>query len=76
MCQIKTITVSCLASFLLLLMMSCAHTCSQQREGPFLLLEESSFDFGQIESGAVVAHVFKFQNCGTDTLRIKRVRGT
>jgi hypothetical protein len=60
----------------LFLLLSCAHNCNQQGEGAFLVLEEDTHDFGQITSGEVVSHVFKFQNCGTDTLRIKRVRGT
>ena len=61
---------------LLLIMISCVHNCAQQGEGPLLVLEEESYDFGEVKSGAVVAHVFEFQNCGSDTLRIKRVRGT
>jgi hypothetical protein len=76
MVKIKLAGASGLAILLLAMMLSCATTCAQQGEGPLLSLEAESFDFGKIEEGAVVAHVFDFQNCGSDTLHIERVRGT
>jgi len=76
MVKIKLAGAPSLAILLLIMSMSCAHTCSQQADGPLLSLEEESYDFGKIEEGTVVAHVFDFQNCGSDTLHIERVRGT
>ena len=76
MINIKTAGVLYVVVLLAMLTLSCAHTCSQQAEGPLLVLEEESYDFGKIEENSVVAHVFKFQNCGSDTLHIQRVRGT
>jgi hypothetical protein len=54
----------------------CYMKCEETVEGPLLVLDEVSFDFGEAEEGAVLTHVFNFNNCGNDTLRIKRVRGT
>jgi hypothetical protein len=76
MAKIKLAGASFLVILLLIMLMSCAHTCAQQADGPFLAFEEESFDFGKIEEGTVAAHVFKFQNCGSDTLHIQRVRAT
>jgi hypothetical protein len=63
-------------SLIVMMLFSCVHQCAIQGEGALLVFEENSYDFGEIKSGEVVSHVFKFQNCGSDTLRIKRVRGT
>ena len=41
--------------------------------GPKMKFTESEFDFGEIEAGEVVEHVFTFENTGTDTLRISQV---
>ncbi len=54
----------------------CYLKCQESGEGPLMVLEEESFNFGEVEEGVVLTHVFNFKNCGTDTLRIKRVRGT
>ena len=54
----------------------CYLKCQETGEGPLMVLEEEAFDFGEVEEGLVLTHVFNFENCGTDTLRIKRVRGT
>ena len=54
----------------------CYVKCQESGEGALLVLEEESFDFGEAEEGTVLTHVFNFQNCGDDTLRIRRVRGT
>jgi len=37
---------------------------------------EESHDFGEIEEGAVVEHVFKFSNSGDVALEIKKVKGS
>jgi len=41
--------------------------------GPVITFDESSFNFGVIESGAVVSHIFKFKNTGKSPLIIKNV---
>ncbi len=41
--------------------------------GPVITFDESSFDFGVIEPGAVVSHIFKFKNTGKLPLIIKDV---
>lgn len=43
--------------------------------GAIIEFENDKFDFGDIEEGKVVYHVFKLTNVGNDTLRIKRVDG-
>lgn len=35
-----------------------------------------SYDFGEIEEGTVVEHVFKFKNSGNAALEIKKVKGS
>ena len=37
---------------------------------------ESEFDFGEVEQGEKVSHVFKVRNEGQEVLHIKRVRGS
>ncbi|MBN1142266.1 MAG: DUF1573 domain-containing protein [Deltaproteobacteria bacterium] len=41
---------------------------------PKLVLEQPSFDFGQIYSGEKVIHVFKFRNAGEAPLILEKVR--
>ena len=48
-------------------------TSVNQVAGPQLVFEEERFDFGTIEPGQVVDHVFQFRNVGLDTLHIKKV---
>ena len=62
--------------FTLLFLQSCWLNCRDTEEGPIMVLEENSYSFGEIEEGTVVVHVFNFKNCGSDTLIIRRVRGT
>jgi hypothetical protein len=38
--------------------------------------EEERYYFGKVSQGAVVEHIFKFKNIGTDTLLIDRVETT
>ncbi|HFC01088.1 MAG TPA: DUF1573 domain-containing protein [Phaeodactylibacter sp.] len=38
--------------------------------------EETSFDFGTIESGDKVSHTYKFKNTGTEPLIIKKAKGS
>jgi hypothetical protein len=44
-----------------------------QTSGPRLVFEEETFDFGTIEPGRVVEHVFLFRNAGSDTVFIRNV---
>jgi hypothetical protein len=39
-----------------------------------LLFEETSYDFGILDSDSVVSHVFKFKNISNDTIKINRVQ--
>lgn len=41
-----------------------------------IVFEEQSHDFGDINQGDVVKHVFKFKNVGDDTLRLSNVAVT
>jgi hypothetical protein len=41
--------------------------------GPRMSFSDKSIDFGEIISGEVVEHVYRFENTGTDTLRIATV---
>src|SRR5262245_52891898 len=43
-------------------------------KGAKIQFQESSFDFGTVEQGSAVKHVFKFKNVGSDTLRIEQVK--
>ena len=47
-----------------------------EAQGPQMTLAEKSFHFGEIEEGKAAIHVFKFENTGTDTLRIEKVHGS
>ena len=46
------------------------------KNGPQMQFEEETFDFGAIEQGQVVEHVFHFRNVGLDTLHISKVRSS
>jgi hypothetical protein len=43
-------------------------------KGPKIEFEESSFDWGTVQQGSQVKHIFKFKNVGSDTLKIDRVK--
>lgn len=45
-------------------------------DGPHMQFEEETFDFGTIEEGQIVEHVFHFRNVGLDTLHISKVRSS
>jgi hypothetical protein len=59
---------------LMLLLSNCEHRCLEN--GKLLVLNEENYDFGEVEEGTAISHVFEFNNCADDTLRISRVRGT
>lgn len=43
---------------------------------PRLEFEEMEHDFGVINEGDTVTHVYRFRNTGSDTLRIGKVRAS
>jgi Protein of unknown function (DUF1573) len=43
---------------------------------PRLLVERPVFDFGEVDQGVTVEHVFKLRNGGGDPLRIEQVKST
>jgi hypothetical protein len=45
-------------------------------KGPVLTLEKTAHDFGDIQQGEVVEHVFKFTNTGTEPLIITNVQAS
>jgi hypothetical protein len=45
-------------------------------KGPVLTLEKTSHDFGDIQQGEVVEHVFKFTNTGNEPLIITNVQAS
>jgi hypothetical protein len=44
-----------------------------RKPGAEIVFDEINHDFGQIEQGTVVTHIFNFENIGADTLKIARV---
>lgn len=44
--------------------------------GPHIVFEETSFDFGDIHQGDKVEHIFSFQNQGTEPLLLSNVATT
>ena len=75
--KIKRISILLVVSvFTIIFFQYCYLKCQETGEGALMVLEEEAFSFGEVEEGVVLTHVFNFQNCGTDTLRIRRVRGT
>ncbi|MDB5261822.1 MAG: hypothetical protein JWQ14_1103 [Adhaeribacter sp.] len=45
-------------------------------DGPVLTFAETKFDFGNIQEGEVVKHIYKFRNTGNQPLLISEVRVT
>jgi hypothetical protein len=41
---------------------------------PSIVFEEVSHDFGNVDEGEVLEHVFSFRNAGTDVLIINSVK--
>ena len=40
---------------------------------PRLKFDVEQFDFGEIDEGQLVNHIYRFRNTGNDTLRITRI---
>ena len=51
----------------------CSGSLASAERAAKIKFTEDSFDFGKIEQGEVLTHVFVFQNTGEETLKIKRV---
>ena len=47
----------------------------KEYSGAVIEFEKSEHDFGTVEAGKIVEHIFKFTNIGNDTLYIKKVDG-
>jgi len=47
-----------------------------QADGPAITFEQTSFDFGEIQQGDKVEHIFKFENTGNQPLIITNVQTT
>jgi hypothetical protein len=43
---------------------------------PHVVVDAAVYDFGSVEQGAPVEHVFRLRNTGTDALRVDHVKGT
>ena len=46
---------------------------AQQAEGPRIVIEEKSFDAGEIKEGAVIEYTFTVKNRGDEVLEIRKV---
>lgn len=53
-----------------------AQTDNESKNGPVITFVESSYDFGDINQGDKVTHVFKFENTGTEPLILSNVNTT
>ena len=47
---------------------------AQNPKGPSIRFEKTEIDFGQVPPDSVLHYTFVFQNTGTDTLSILKVR--
>lgn len=66
-----------LASFLLITLSLVGFAQeTAQLSGPQITFAEKSFDFGEINQGDRVEHVFEFENTGTEPLVLSDVRTT
>lgn len=66
-------------SFLILALASFAQedkVFDEPANGPKIVFQESSFDFGDITQGDVVEHVFTFENTGNQPLILSNVQTT
>lgn len=59
---------------LALVLSAAAIACGQQ--GPRISVAEPLFDFGPVEAGAVLEHVFEIRNTGDGVLEIRSVEPT
>jgi hypothetical protein len=47
---------------------------TENKQGPIIKFEETSYDFGTIEENSYATHIFKFTNVGDQPLVLKNVR--
>lgn len=66
--------ISCLVVFAVFVFSAHLLMAADDVKGAKIEFEESSYDWGTVQQGSKVKHVFKFKNIGTDTLRIARVK--
>ncbi len=62
------------AAVAFLVLLSLCVLAQDQNAGAKVYLENESFDFGWIPSGATVSHAFTLYSHGTDSLKILKVR--
>ena len=48
----------------------------QDGKGAKIKLAERSYDFGEVDQGVIVDHVFKLTNVGDGVLRIRKLKGS
>ena len=53
-----------------------AHVARAEDGAPRAVVEAPVHDFGQVERGVPIDHVFKVKNTGTGWMRIDHVKGT
>ena len=71
MSGIKVVILSFVFISLILFIQVCQDL--PREPGARLVFEEEKYDFGKVEQGVVLTHVFDFENIGEDTLKISRV---
>jgi hypothetical protein len=69
--QKKTLQLLLIYIFLILVFVQCQDV--PRKPGAEMVFDKVAHDFGQIEQGDVVTHVFNFENIGGDTLEIAKV---
>ena len=64
------------ALFLSVAVMAQSGTEKASQSGPKITFQESEYNFGDIQQGEKVEHVFKFENSGTEPLVLSNVMTT
>jgi hypothetical protein len=61
--------------YLLCVISACAQSHSNQtaKQAPHIKFDLEEYNFGKVNEGTLVKHIFRFKNIGGDTLRIKRI---
>jgi hypothetical protein len=53
-----------------------SETASPDEGRPHIAFEQKDFDFGKVEAGEKIEHLFSFRNTGNGTLKIHKVRSS
>jgi hypothetical protein len=69
---LQRITISNIILFILFLFLTGCATEGKEA-GAHIKFDHVRHDFGKIEQGEVIDHIFKFENTGSDTLKINKV---